>query len=137
MTNYDERLNKIFPIEALVLQSWLEGVKNRDAAALVSLFSTNPILNPPFQDETVEGANNILKTLRAFDQSVNNFKYQRTFVQEGTALLEFTGDVGGQALQGLDLFNINKAGEIESIEVMARPLAAVQKLGEAIALSLD
>ena len=129
-------LNEAFSIENRVLKKWLEGVKSRNAATLVSLLNSDTLLSPPFQDHTVVGASEILKTLRSFDQSVNNFKYQRVYLREGSFILEFSGDIEGEPLQGIDLFNINEVGKIESIQVMARPLGAVKKLGVAVELFL-
>lgn len=118
--------------EENVINEWLEGVKTRDVDKLLALLDENIALNPPFQTDKVFGRGGTLKTLRAFDQVVDNFSYQRTFTSKGAVILEFKGVIDGMELQGVDLFTINDDLKIQSIEVMARPLAAVQALGKAI-----
>jgi hypothetical protein len=118
--------------ESLVVGKWLAGVQQRNATELLGLLEEGVTLSPPFESEVTHGGENILLTFKAFDQVVDNFSYHRTITGVGTAVLEFKGEVNGIPLQGVDVFSINQDQKIEAIEVMARPLEAVQALRESI-----
>jgi len=124
MSHASEKGNQLninaLDMNALVNQ-WFEGVKARDAERLLSLLHSDIQLTVPFQTEAILGNVNALQTFKAFDEAVNNF-----------ATLHFEGDVNGEHLQGVDFFHFNAEGQVKKIEVMARPLAAIQYLHEAV-----
>ena len=125
--------SKATPIDTVdLINQWFGGIKERNAQALLSLLHPDMVLTTPFQTESISGNMNVLKTFKIFDQCVNNFNYQGVLVDGNIAALRFDGDVGGEHLQGVDFFHFNQEGQVEKIEVMARPLAAVQALRTAI-----
>jgi hypothetical protein len=69
-------------------------------------------------------------------QVLNNehFRYEREIVGERDAVLEFSTELDGIQINGVDLIRWNDAGQIVDFKVMVRPLKAVnavhQKMGE-------
>jgi len=115
-----------------LVNQWLEGVKQRDVNKLLSLLHPDIRLTVPFQTDVILGNINTLETFRTFDEMVSNFIYKSVLIDGSIAALRFEGDINGERLQGVDFFHFNSAGQVEKIEVMARPLAAVQGLQKAI-----
>ena len=65
------------------------------------------------------------------------FRYEREIRAERDALLEFSTQIDGIAINGVDLIRWDDAGRIVDFKVMVRPLKAVnalhQKMGELLA----
>jgi hypothetical protein len=63
-----------------------------------------------------------------------HFRYEREIEGEHDALLEFSTELDGIQVNGIDLIRWNEAGQIVDFKVMVRPLKAVsavhQKMGE-------
>jgi hypothetical protein len=57
-----------------------------------------------------------------------NFKYVREVSDDHQAVLEFTGENEGIAINGVDIFSWNAEGKIDSFKVMVRPLKAINLL---------
>jgi len=128
----DNQHNKsALDINTLVNQ-WFEGVKARDANKLLSLLHPDMQLTVPFQTEVILGNVNALHTFKTFDGAVNNFNYKNVLIDGNIAALRFDGYTNGEHLQGVDFFHFNTEGRVEKIEVMARPLAAIQYLHKAV-----
>lgn len=111
---------------------WHKGVTDRDGGLLYSLFSKAAELSTPFSSDPFIGVEAILRTLKAFDQSVEQFRYVKSMIQDDVACLFFEGRIQGEFLQGVDVIRIDSEGKIVSFEVMARPLQAIQKLHDSI-----
>jgi len=116
----------------MLVNQWFEGVKKRNVNKLLSLLHPDMQLTVPFQTEVVLGNVNALQTFKAFDEAVNNFNYKNVLIDGNIAALRFEGDINGEYLQGVDFFHFNAKGQVEKIEVMARPLAAIQSLRKAV-----
>ncbi len=61
-----------------------------------------------------------------------NFTYHREIIDGENWMLEFSADIGGISLKGIDLIRWNEAGQIIDFEVYIRPLNGVQALGDAM-----
>lgn len=127
----NQQSSSTLDVRTLVNQ-WFEGVKERDVNKLLSLLHTDMQLTVPFQTEVVLGNMNALQTFKAFDEAVKNFSYKNVLIDGNIAALRFEGNINGEHIQGVDFFHFNAEGQVEKIEVMARPLAAIQHLHEAI-----
>jgi hypothetical protein len=70
----------------------------------------------------------VLKTVNTV---FKNFTYHRTFATaDGLGVvLEFSAEVDGKALKGIDMLRFDQAGKIEEFEVMVRPMSGLQALG--------
>ncbi len=118
------------------LKDWVRAAASKDGPALRDLLSEDIALFPPFQEEPMIGQTKALKTLSLFSKVTQNFSYDRTWHSGKMAVLEFTAEIEGRTLHGLDLIEFNDRGKISRIEVMARPHAAVTSLRAALLGSL-
>ena len=58
----------------------------------------------------------------------SEFRYVREVVSETDAVLEFTAEVGGIHINGVDMIHWNADGKIDDFKVMIRPLKAINLL---------
>ena len=58
--------------------------------------------------------------------SDRKFRYVREVIGESDAILEFTTDIDGVAINGVDMIRWNDDGKIVDFKVMLRPLKAIQ-----------
>jgi len=67
------------------------------------------------------------------------FNCCREVLSDRHAMLEFTTEIDGIVINGVDIISINEQGEICDFKVMIRPLKAVnlvhKKVGEMLAVS--
>jgi hypothetical protein len=68
-----------------------------------------------------------------FDHS---FRYARAVVGERDAVLEFSTEIDGLAINGVDMVHWNEAGQIAELKVMLRPLKAVNPIHQQMAAML-
>ncbi len=70
--------------------------------------------------------------LRAVSGVFQNFRYHRELASADglNIVLEFSAEVGGKKLKGVDLIRFNEAGLICEFEVMVRPMSGLMALGE-------
>jgi hypothetical protein len=59
-----------------------------------------------------------------------NFTYVREIIGESDAMLEFTAELNGIHINGVDIIHWNADGKIDDFKVMIRPLKAVNLLHE-------
>lgn len=61
-----------------------------------------------------------------------DFKYQRTFARDEDVALEFGAHVGEIELKAVHILRFNDAGEIDDIDLIARPAKGVLALGDGV-----
>ena len=68
-----------------------------------------------------------------------NFTYHRELISETdrSAMLEFTADVSGKTLKGVDIITFNDAGLITEFEVLIRPMSGLSALAEQMAPRME
>ncbi len=67
----------------------------------------------------------------------DGFRYVREMVDGNDALLEFTAELDGIHVNGIDLIRFGADGKIVDFKVMVRPLKAVNKLWEMMGAQLQ
>jgi hypothetical protein len=67
----------------------------------------------------------------------DSFTYVREIVEGNDALLEFTCEIDGVHVNGIDLIRFGDDGKIIDFKVMVRPVKAVNKLWEMMAAQLQ
>ncbi len=67
----------------------------------------------------------------------DGFEYVRELVDGNHVLLEFTNQLDGIHVNGIDLIEFNDAGKIKDFKVMVRPMKAMNKLWELMAAQLE
>ena len=65
------------------------------------------------------------------------FRYVREIIGERDAMLEFTTEVDGIVINGVDIIQWNDAGRIVDFKVMLRPLKAINLIHQLMARMLE
>ena len=121
------------------LAAWHQVVRSRDPAALSALLDDSVVFHSPVVHTPQHGKHITFQYLSGAMQVLNNasFRYEREIVGEQEALLEFSTEIDGILINGIDLIRWNQAGRIVDFKVMVRPLKAVnllhQRMGEMLA----
>ena len=119
-----------------VIDAWHHLVQHRDMAALKTLLADDVVFHSPVVHTPQRGKAITTQYLTGAMQVLNNehFRYEREIVGERDAVLEFSTELDGIQINGVDLIRWNEAGQIVDFKVMVRPLKALnavhQKMGE-------
>lgn len=122
-----------------VLVAWHAVVQQRDPRALADLLDDDVVFHSPVVHTPQRGKTITLKYLQGALLVLNNqhFRYLREVVGPRDAVLEFTTEIDGVQVNGVDLIRWNDAGRITDFKVMVRPLKAINllhlKMGEMLA----
>ena len=122
-----------------VIPAWHQIVASRDMAALGRLLADEVVFHSPVVHKPQRGKAITMKYLIGAMQVLNSehFRYEREIVGEHDAMLEFSTELDGIQINGVDLIRWNDAGQIVDFKVLVRPLKAVnavhQKMGEMLA----
>lgn len=112
------------------LQRWHALVAGRDIEQLDQLLADDAVFHSPVVHTPQRGKQLVkLYLTAAFHVLLNSsFHYVREVVGERDAVLEFTAEVDGIHINGVDMIRWNAAGQIEDFKVMIRPLKAINLL---------
>jgi len=118
-----------------VINAWHALVQNRDMPALHTLLADDVVFHSPVVHTPQRGKAITTQYLMGAMQVLNNasFCYVREIVGSHDAVLEFSTEIDGIRINGVDLIRWNDAGQITDFKVMVRPLKAInllhQKMG--------
>jgi hypothetical protein len=118
------------------LAVWHEVVKTRDMGKLAALLADEVVFHSPVVHTPQRGKAITLLYLQGAMHVLNSahFRYEREIVGSRDAVLEFTTEIDGVHINGVDLIRWDDSGQIVDFKVMVRPLKAVnalhQKMGE-------
>ncbi len=112
------------------IDAWHEVVKNRDPSGLDAILADDVVFHSPVVHTPQQGKQLTTLYLSAAVMVLGNdsFEYVREVVGESDAMLEFTAEVQGIHINGVDMFHWNADGQIDDFKVMVRPLKAVNLL---------
>ncbi len=112
------------------LDRWHAVVKTRDPKALSALLADDVIFHSPVVHTPQRGHAITMAYLMGAMHVLNNasFRYERQIVGERDALLEFTTEIDGIQVNGIDLIRWGDDGRIVDFKVMVRPLKGMQIL---------
>ena len=112
---------------APVIEAWHALVRNRDMAALQTLLADDVVFHLPVVHTPQRGKASTTQSLAGALQVRNNasFRHDRQIIGNHDAVLEFSTEIDGILVNGIDL---NDAGQITEVKVMVRPLKAVTLL---------
>ena len=122
-----------------VISAWHQVVSSRDPAALKALLADDVVFHSPVVHTPQRGKAITFQYLMGATQVLNSkhFRYERQILGSHDALLEFSTEIDGIQINGVDLIRWNDDGLINDFKVMLRPLKAVnlvhQKMGEMLA----
>jgi hypothetical protein len=110
-----------------------------DADLLAALLAEDPVFHSPVVHTPQAGKAKVMMYLLAAAKVLGNdsFRYVREVVEGNDALLEFTAEIDGILVNGIDLITFDDDGNIKDFKVMVRPVKAVNKLWEMMAAQLQ
>ena len=106
---------------------------------LAAIIREDAVFHSPVVHTPQEGRALVVAYLAAAGQTLGNdsFAYVREMVDGDSALLEFTTEMEGIRVNGIDLIRFDEDGKIADFKVMVRPLKAVNKVWEMMAAQLS
>lgn len=110
-----------------------------DADLLAAQLADEPVFHSPVVHTPQAGKAKVMMYLLSAAKVLGNdsFRYVREVVEGNDALLEFTAEIDGILVNGIDLITFDDAGKIKDFKVMVRPVKAVNKLWEMMAAQLQ
>jgi len=114
------------------LAHWHSMVAAGDLSKLNSILHTDAVFRSPVAHTPYPGAPVVALILNTVAQVFTEFTYLRELsTADGhSVVLEFSAQVNGKQLKGIDMLRFDETGKIVEFEVMIRPLNALQALAE-------
>ncbi len=120
--------------------AWHDYMKSGgDAGLLSAQVAENAVFHSPVVHSPQEGKAKVMLYLISAAKVLGNesFTYVREIIAGNDALLEFTSEIDGIHINGIDLIRFDDQGKILDFKVMVRPVKAVNKLWEMMAAQLQ
>lgn len=123
---------KLHPKAAESLKQWHAMINKSDLRALPELLDPQAVFRSPMAHTPYPGAAVVSMILNTVIDVFENFEYHRQLsTADGlNVVLEFSANVDGKALKGIDMIRFNEQGKIIEFEVMVRLLSGLQALGD-------
>lgn len=120
------------------LDAWHVILDSGDMDDLDRLFADDVVFRSPVAHTPYPGRTATTLVLRTVNTVFEDFQYHRSFATDDGAsvVLEFSANVSGKALKGIDMIRFNADGKIVEFEVMVRPATGLQALGAAMGAKL-
>ena len=120
------------------LARWHTVLRARDEAALPGLIAEDAAFRSPALFQPAEGRDAVVGYLTAAMHVLGGdaFAYHREWRNETGAILEFTTELDGREVHGVDMIEWNGEGLIQRFDVMVRPQSALTKVIEHMAAEL-
>ena len=115
------------------LRAWHRVVSLRDRDALRELLADEISIGSPPYWQRFEGREIAHHLLGLILETIEGFTYHRQWQLGSELALEFTGRVGAVELQGIDLITLDERFAIGKLDVLIRPIAAIEALRDTIA----
>ncbi len=103
-----------------------------DPQTLKDLLAEDAVFHSPVVHSPQEGREKVFAYLHAASHALggDDFAYVREIVDGNQAVLEFTTELDGIHINGVDIIRWNDSGKISDFKVMIRPLKAINKVWE-------
>lgn len=114
------------------VQLWHQMIKTCDLSILSNLLSDDVVFRSPVAHKPYEGKQVVFFILSNVIQVFQDFKYHREFYTDHgeSVVLEFSANVSGKSLKGIDMIRFDEQGKITDFEVMIRPMSGLAALAE-------
>ncbi len=122
------------------LATWHEYMDSHgDLTLLGAMVADDAVFHSPVVHTPQVGKAKVMAYLGAAAQVLGGegFSYVRELVDGNHVLLEFTHELDGIHVNGIDLIEFDDAGKIKDFKVMVRPMKAMNKLWELMAAQLQ
>jgi ketosteroid isomerase-like protein len=118
--------------------AWHAYMTGGDPQALRQLLAEDAVFHSPVVHSPQAGRDKVFAYLHAASHVLGGeaFRYEREIVDGDQACLEFTTELDGIHINGVDLIRWNEEGKIIDFKVMVRPLKAINKVWEKMAAML-
>ena len=109
-----------------------------DLTLLGAMVADGAVFHSPVVHTPQVGKTKVMAYLGAAAQVLGGegFTYVRELVDGNQVLLEFTDELDGIHVNGIDLITFDDAGMIQDFKVMVRPMKAMNKLWEMMGVKL-
>lgn len=110
-----------------------------DPAVLAEMLADDAVFHSPVVHTPQAGKAKVMAYLGAASGVFGNgtFEYVREIVDGDNVMLEFTCEMDGIRVNGIDLIRFNGDGKIQDFKVMVRPLKAINKVWDLMAAQLQ
>ncbi|PUA82304.1 nuclear transport factor 2 family protein [Nocardioides currus] len=116
---------------AAALARWHAVVDSRDAAGLPALIAPDAVFRSPAVHAPQEGRDTVVGYLTAaFTVLGPHLAYEREWLADDSAVLQFRTVVGGLDISGVDIITWDAEGQIVDFTVMVRPAKALEAVIE-------
>jgi len=113
------------------LQQWHAVAQERDAALLDALLDEDCVFRSPAVHAPQEGKSLTTAYLSAALVVLGpTLGYQHEWWDDDSAVLEFTAELDGRTIHGIDMLRWNEAGRLTEFTVMVRPFQGLTTLME-------
>ena len=114
------------------LEKWHQMIQTGDMSSLNELLADDVVFRSPVAYKPYEGKHVVFFILTNVIQVFQDFTYHREFYTEDgeNVVLEFSANVSGKLLKGIDMIRFNEQGKIIDFEVMTRPMSGLAALAE-------
>ncbi len=118
------------------LEQWHKVMSTGNAKMLSELLTDDVVFHSPVVHTPQKGKKITMAYLLAASQVLggDGFTYVRKIIDKGNIVLEFTKEIDGILINGVDIISYDENDQITDFKVMVRPLKAVnmihQKMGE-------
>jgi len=123
---------EVEPAESRFLVEWHRIVAEKDLEGLRRALAPDIEIGAPPYWSRVKGRDLVHHLLCLIINTIEDFTYRREWSHGRELALEFTGHVGEQQLQAIDLISLNDDDRIRRIDVLMRPVDTVIALREII-----
>ena len=126
-------------MERDIVASWHEMLAAGDLARLDDLLAEDAVFHSPIVHTPQRGKALTTMYLTAAYQVLcaSGFRYVREVVGDSDAVLEFTAEIDGIHVNGVDMMHWNADRKIDDFKVLIRPLKAVNLLHALMARMLE
>ena len=121
------------------VRTWHRLVRERDVAGLDQILADDVVFHSPVVHSPQVGKPlTKLYLMAALNVLANDrFRYVREVVGVSDAALEFTTEIDGIQINGVDLMHFDEDGRIDDFKVMVRPLKAINLLHDLMKQMLE
>jgi 2,4-dienoyl-CoA reductase (NADPH2) len=123
---------QVTPAVAASMKAWHDMIESKNLGALASILHPKAVFRSPMAYTPYPSAQAVQVILSNVVQVFENFKYHRELASADglSVVLEFSAQVNGKDLKGIDMVQFDAEGKITDFEVMVRPMSGLQALGD-------
>ncbi len=123
------------------LAIWHHHIQNKSEQGLMDQLADDAVFHSPVVHTPQAGKHMVFAYLNAADSVFSNdanFQYVDEIVDDSgnKAMLEFTAEMDGIHVNGVDIIHWNDEGKIQNFKVLVRPMKGMQKVWDKMAAML-